>query len=76
MVYLIKQIIFLNEISQTKTEIKIEKRKDYNNACRLADFSQKSCDVNSGRHSAVENFIIYLILVLTSEGCFWELNFF
>jgi transposase-like protein len=47
-----------NRSSQIKTEVKIKKESKYNNACRLADFALKSCDINSERHSAVENFML------------------
>jgi transposase-like protein len=47
-----------NRSSQIKTEIKIEKKTDYNNACRLTSFALKSCDINSERHSTVENFML------------------
>ena len=47
-----------NRCSQTKIEISIKKENAYNNACRLALFALKSCDINSRGHSAVENFML------------------
>ncbi|MHA1483598.1 MAG: hypothetical protein ACTSQA_09245 [Candidatus Heimdallarchaeaceae archaeon] len=47
-----------NRCSQTRIKVKIKRESRYNNACRLAEFSLKSCDVNSKRHSVVENFML------------------
>ncbi len=47
-----------NRCSQTKIKVNIKKESRYNNACRLAEFALKSCDVSSKRHSVVENFML------------------
>lgn len=44
--------------SQTKIAVRARKESRYNNACRLADLALKSCNTNSQRHSAVENFML------------------
>ena len=47
-----------NRCSQTRISVKVNKKVRYNNACRLADFALKSCNINSQRHCAVENFML------------------
>jgi len=47
-----------NRCSQTRISVKANKKVRYNNACRLADFALKSCNNNSQRHLAVENFML------------------
>jgi len=47
-----------NRCSQIKIEVDIKKKSKYNNACRLASLALKSCNLNSQRHSAVENFML------------------
>jgi transposase-like protein len=47
-----------NRCSQTELAVRIEKETRYNNACRMADIALKSCNINSQRHSAVENFML------------------
>ncbi len=66
-----------NRCSQTKIEVGIKKESRYNNACRLAGFALKSCDINSQRHSVVENFM--LVNDSSTIACevpvwFWEKN--
>ncbi len=47
-----------NRCSQIKIEVNIKKESKYNNACRLSNFSLKSCNANSQRHSVIENFML------------------
>jgi transposase-like protein len=47
-----------NRCSQVRIAVRVKKETRYNNACRLADFALKSCNINSQRHSAVENFML------------------
>lgn len=47
-----------NRCSQVRITIRVKKETRYNNACRLADIALKSCNSNSQRHSAVENFML------------------
>lgn len=66
-----------NRCSQIKIEVSIKKESKYNNACRLASFVLKSCDINSQKHSTVENFM--LINDSSTVACevpvwFWEKN--
>jgi len=66
-----------NRCSQVKIGVSVKKESKYNNACRLSNFSLKSCNVNSQRHSAVENFM--LINDSSTIACevpvwFWEKN--
>jgi len=69
---------FFNEderCSQIKLAFNIRKEGKYNQACRLADFSLKSCSSNSKRHGIVEKFM--LINDSSTIACeipvwFWE----
>jgi len=47
-----------NRCSQAKVRVRIKRKNKYNNACRLAKFSLKSCKVNKKRHPTVENFML------------------
>jgi len=47
-----------NRCSQVRIAVRAEKETRYNNACRLADFALRSCNNNSQRHLAVENFML------------------
>jgi len=47
-----------NRCSQVRIAVRAKKETRYNNACRLADFALRSCNNNSQRHLAVENFML------------------
>lgn len=66
-----------NRCSQIQIKTKIKKAVKYNNACRLADLSLKSCSANSQRHLTVENFMLTndsSTISIEVPVWFWEKN--